>query len=290
MVIKNIVLSGGGYFGLYQLGVLKYLNEVNFYNIKNIKSIYSTSVGSIIGAMLLLKIPINDIIDYIVKKPWHKYITLEASNIIDIYYNRGILDKSFFTTILEPLLKSVELSISTTMKEFYDYTNVKLCICVYNLDKNKYEILDFIKNPELLLMDAIYMSCCIPYVFQPVKYNNCYYIDGGIENNYAVKDCIENEETDKNEILGISVHSNQKNSLEEENILNYSMFMIRQLIKRISNQTPILGINEVIIPSSEFSLVTLMNTIKEKEQRQSFIETGYNYAQVFYHSNQAKNE
>lgn len=289
MVIKNIVLSGGGYIGLHQLGVLKYLNEVKFYNIEDIKSIYATSVGSIVGVMLSLKIPMKDIIEYIVNKPWHKFITLEPSSIIDIYYNKGLLDKCFFITILEPLLKAVDLGISITMEEFYKYSNIKLCVCVYNIDKNKYEIIDPIKDPDLLLIDAIYMSCCVPFVFQPCKYKDSYYIDGGIENNYPIKDCLTREKLNKTEILGIKIHSNEKNSIDEENIFNYATYIIHKLIDRISVIERVSGINEIIIPSSKFSLITLSDTIKEREKRREFIETGYNYGQVFYHSSQEKN-
>ena len=56
MTIKNIVLSGGAYKGFYTIGALKYLSENNFYNINDIEKMYGTSVGSLLGALLCLKL------------------------------------------------------------------------------------------------------------------------------------------------------------------------------------------------------------------------------------------
>ena len=48
MTIKHIVMCGGGYNGIYTMGVLDYLFEQNFFDIKNIKTIYGTSVGGLL--------------------------------------------------------------------------------------------------------------------------------------------------------------------------------------------------------------------------------------------------
>ena len=52
MTIKNIVMAGGAYNGLYIIGALKYLIENSFFDINNIETIYGTSVGGFIGVLL----------------------------------------------------------------------------------------------------------------------------------------------------------------------------------------------------------------------------------------------
>ena len=69
-VIKHLILSGGSYKGLYSLGTLKKLEKEGFYKRDNIESIFSTSIGSIIGTLLALKLEWNIILDYIIKRPW----------------------------------------------------------------------------------------------------------------------------------------------------------------------------------------------------------------------------
>ena len=57
MTIKHLVLSGGGYKGLYSIGALKHLYEKKFYNIDDIENIYGTSVGAIIyWSRIMLKV------------------------------------------------------------------------------------------------------------------------------------------------------------------------------------------------------------------------------------------
>ena len=51
MTIKNIVMAGGAYNGLYIVGALKYLIENSFFDINNIETIYGTSVGGFIGVL-----------------------------------------------------------------------------------------------------------------------------------------------------------------------------------------------------------------------------------------------
>ena len=54
--MEHIVLSGGALLGLYELGALHKLYDCNVIDINKIKSVYGTSVGSIFGTILCLKL------------------------------------------------------------------------------------------------------------------------------------------------------------------------------------------------------------------------------------------
>ena len=71
MNIEHLVISSGTYRGIKTLGSIKYLLNNKHILIENIKSIHSTSAGSIIGLILCLKIDINDIVKYVINKPWN---------------------------------------------------------------------------------------------------------------------------------------------------------------------------------------------------------------------------
>ena len=87
-MIKHLVISGGSYNGIKMYGVLHELAKKQFYNIDNIESIYSTSVGSLIGAMLALKIDNDIIYDYVHKRPWYKISTINNINIDEYHITR----------------------------------------------------------------------------------------------------------------------------------------------------------------------------------------------------------
>ena len=78
MTIKNIVMAGGAYNGLYIIGALKYLIENNFFDINNIETIYGTSVGGFIGILLCLKIEWSIILNYILERPWNRDLSFSA--------------------------------------------------------------------------------------------------------------------------------------------------------------------------------------------------------------------
>ena len=54
MVIKHIVMAGGGPSGFITYGVLKHLSGEKYWNIDNIESLYGTSIGAFFSTILCL--------------------------------------------------------------------------------------------------------------------------------------------------------------------------------------------------------------------------------------------
>lgn len=187
--INHIVLSGGAYLGLYEIGALKYLNEKGFYNLDAIKTIHGTSIGGLIGCIMCLNMEWSILYDYFIKRPWFKMIQMTPNMFFDVIPNKGLLGYSFFENALSPLFKSMDIQTNITLLDFYELTKKELYL--YTVDINKYELvqLSFKSHPDLELIKAIQMTCSLPYMFQPVWYNNTYYIDGGLINNYPLDVC-----------------------------------------------------------------------------------------------------
>ena len=101
MTIKHIVLSGGGYNGLYMLGCMNKLLEKEFIDISNVKTIYGTSFGALCGFMLCLKMDWKDIIEYFIERPWEKDIDIKLDLLIDMVSKKGLLDEKIINNLLE---------------------------------------------------------------------------------------------------------------------------------------------------------------------------------------------
>jgi len=106
MIIKHIVIPGGGPTGIQAIGALQHLEENGFWNINNIETIYSTSAGAIIAILLCLKFDWETINDYIIKRPWDEVFKLGVNQIFEAYSKKGfmikILLKYFINLFLAP--------------------------------------------------------------------------------------------------------------------------------------------------------------------------------------------
>ena len=123
----------------------------------------------------------------------------------------------------------------------------------------------------------------MPYIFKPHWYNNKYYIDGGILNNYPVQDCIYNG-AKKEDILGIRFNRKKPTPIvKTSNILDFSRHLHRKLIE-ISRKLRNRGVgieNEIIIPASQLDIQECFKLLGDQEHRSSYINFGKKNASDF---------
>ena len=72
------------------------------------------------------------------------------------------------------------------------------------MNKQCNEYLNKDNSPDLKYTDAICMTSCIPILFEPIEYNGCLYIDGGVNNNFPYEKII-----DRKNYLGIDILSSK---------------------------------------------------------------------------------
>ena len=240
--IEHIVISGGGIWGLYAYGAFKKCCESGFIK-SNIKSFYGTSVGSIMSVMLSLKIDFETIDDYLIKRPWFDVLQNAMYNPIQILENNGILHKRLFYEIFAPLFKSRDLDPNLTLQDLYEYNHTELYL--YTTEMNSYKLVELshYSHPEWTVIDAVYASCAIPFIFPPFLKNDECYLDGGILLNFPISKCVERVE-DRNTILGISIGNYQPNNTpitESTHIFNYSFLVYEKIFKKVifTNDTDI---------------------------------------------------
>ena len=204
MTIKHLVISGGGPLGLRYLGSLEKLEKEGYWKFDEIESIYSTSIGSIIGAFICLKFDWETLNKYIIERPWHDAFQVNAKQIFESYYNTGLFDKKLAEIIFKPLLQAKDLNLNITMKEFYDYSKIDLHIFTFELNNFETVELSHSTHPELELLEALIMSSALPGIFMPVIKDNKCYLDGGVMCNYPLNECLR-DHNNKDEVLAIKI-------------------------------------------------------------------------------------
>ena len=288
MTIKTLVLSGGAYKGFYTIGALKHLTDVNFYNIDNIERIYGTSVGSMLGALLCLKLKWDDMIEYAINKPWHKCFKFSVETLLETISKKGFIQRRFVEDIFVNLLKNAGLNTSSTLLDLYNHSNIELNIFSVNMTKFELERFTYKTKPDMKIIDAVYKSCSMPFVFQPQYNEKDCYVDGGVINPYPMNICLEdlkkiNPEFDKKEILGFKIVDDSLEPANEgSSIFQFGFYMIYRLIKENYNYICNEEIDyELMIPSSILSMNDAQNIVMSKEERRKLIKEGEKYAKLF---------
>jgi predicted acylesterase/phospholipase RssA len=291
MVIKHIVICGGGPTGLLSYGAAKHLAQHGFWSRANIETIYGTSIGALIGAMLCLKHDWDTLDDYIIKRPWEK-VVVDSLEMFELFSCKGMSKPKLLDDIMRPLLESEDLSLATTLAEFHAYSGISLHVFTVELNTFQKVQLSHATHPDLPLMEAIKMSACMPMLFQPIIRNDCCYIDGGVMVNYPLHECLQDTQCRDVEVLGLKNQWNNPNERigDQSSLVDYMRLINLQLVRRVNGAAPNHCIpNEVVChvkpgvtPAEWFSILS------DAGQRLAWIEDGVAFAREFL-SNHAAN-
>jgi predicted acylesterase/phospholipase RssA len=290
MPIKHLVISGGGPLGLRYLGALEKLEQEGFWKIDTIETIYGTSIGSIIGAFICLKYDWETLNKYIIERPWHDAFRVNAKQIFDSYYNKGLFDKKLAEIIFKPLLEAKDLSLNITLKEFYEFSKIDLHIFTFELHKFQTIELTHISNPDLSLLQALTMSSSLPGIFMPTIIDNCCYIDGGVMCNFPLIECLR-DHTNKDEILAIksSYDKDTENfsNVEvttESSLLEYIICISINSMNYIKNSVKMDNIENTVrcyITDNPLRLDVIQESVRNQDLRRLWIKNGENDALQF---------
>lgn len=282
MTIKNLVLGGGGYLGLTTLGALHELHNKQIYDIDDINDIYSVSIGAFIGVILCLKMDWKVIIEYIKDRPWHKVVSVTPDMILNTMSKKGLLDNSFFYESLKNLFNSVDLTTDITLQELFEYSHITLHI--FSVKLNDMTLVDFNHktHPKMKVIDAVYASSTLPFIFQPFWYEDSYYLDGGLLNNYPLDICIKNGAQNE-DILGIkyNILPESKTLRRDVEMMEFSFFIYKKFFRKLRQNTIPKISNEILIPCDPISLKECKDLLEDADKRWKYIKNGTQAARLF---------
>lgn len=197
MNYDTLCMSGGGIKGITFISALKYLKDNYKFDLSKIKNFVGTSVGGIFCFFFSLNYTIDDIYDFVIK---FNFGLLEPStNINNLLLNYGFDYGKKAEIVFKHFLKEKYNVSDMTFKEHYNLTKNKLVLIGTNYTKSCDGVFDYINTPDLSILTGVRISMSIPLIFTPILYENCYYIDGGVINNFPIKYC------NKNTTLGIYI-------------------------------------------------------------------------------------
>ena len=207
MSIKKLVFSGGGIKGIAYIGILKYLEEKDL--VKNVNTIVGTSVGALFALLITLGYKSDQIYKLVEKIDFKKLQNINTDSILNVFDNYGIDNFDNIINLINIIIETKMPSKDITFGDLFVKTNIKLVISVTCLNTKKLVFFDHINYPNVQINKVIKMAMCIPILFTPVKFNNFFYVDGGIINNFSI-DLFDENDTD---ILGFVFKRNNYNEI-----------------------------------------------------------------------------
>ena len=157
----GLVLSGGGARGVAHLGIIKALSEQGI----RPSVISGTSAGSLVGAMIASGYEPDDVLDILVSTSFWKMFrpALSRMGIFKIENTTSIFLKYLSHNSFEAL--SIPLIVAAT--DILEGQTV------------------YFSSGELI--KPILASCCLPGIFEPIRYKHHLLVDGGVLNNIPLE-------------------------------------------------------------------------------------------------------
>ena len=247
MSYEHLSLCSGGVILISQISCLQTLLKHKIINYEKIKSIYSCSAGCISGLFFILNIDETLMENFMLNRPWYKLLNdIGYLDYFNIYYKNGLLNTNFIINIIKPILNYKQININITLKEFYELTKIDFFLLATDIDNMTSVLFNHKTHPHLELYKAIYMSCSLPGLFIPEKYNNTYYLDGAILSASAIKHCLDNEKCDKDKILCIINDKNNIN-LDTPYCIENNISNVDNKFQKYSNNITIIQFYSIFI-------------------------------------------
>lgn len=280
MDIKHLVISGGGPLLIQSIGIVQQLEENGIFKRSNIESIYGTSAGAIIGLFICLGYDWDVINNFMIERPWHNLYYFNTEILFNAFKNCGVYGFDTFKKSYESLFNGKDISIDITLKEFYEMNKIELHIFTFEFNSFKIEDISYLSCPDLKLLDALYMSCALPFLFSPYFKDDKCYIDGALSMNYPLLYCYEKFQKAE-EILGIMHHYDgviDKKLDISQSILDYATTFMYKLIRNMSSQDIPYIKYQVNCYEKCMSLNLISKTLNDPEQRKLLLEKGVQIA------------
>ncbi len=264
-IVDTLVLSGGGIKGLYYIGVIKKLEELDI--IKNIKNYAGTSIGAFFSALIAIGFTSKELAEFLML---FNITRIKKTNYNNFFSFFGIDNGNNLKIILEQMFELKGFNKNITFDEFYNKTKKNLIITGVCINEKICHYFNHNNYPKMEIIDAIRISTSIPLYFTPVQYNNKFWVDGGIIDNYPIDLFKDN----LNKTLGIYLFEEIKYS-EINNIEDFLSCVIQSFSKGIDKKS-ICGFenNTIILKTDNIGIIDLNIT---KEKIIQFINYGYEY-------------
>lgn len=258
-MIKNIIISGGAVRTISVIGALKYLDEQTL--LQNVDTFVGTSAGSILCFFVCIGYTIDEIVHFLHEHLFgNNLYSLSLDEVINfnILTAFGMDSGSTIIQLFEDALFLKYHRKDITFIELTKMTAKNLVVCAANITSGESEYFSVDTTPDVSVILALRMSISLPFIFSPVKHNNCYYVDGGIFESFPLS-YVNRYKDHLKDTLGIytltSELTTQHNKIES--MLDYVSAIFTSTIRKANDLTTQKISDKIKVINIEFDTVDI---------------------------------
>lgn len=279
MILRKLVLSGGGLNGISYIGVIQKFEELIASGDLSLEldEVLCVSVGSIMGLLYLIGYTSEEMKREMLKVKLNKLKNIRVTNLLQHF---GLDSGTRIMEWIKTLMNEKGYISRLTFKEFYDKRKINFKIYATNLNTQSLVEFNYLSHPDMPILDAIRMSMSIPFVFSSVKYHGDVYVDGGVVNNYPINFI---PDTSLSETLGILCLHKQHTIDEIDSFENYAQAVVQCMLKnRLAISNTVFKQNQDRTIQIEVDVADSVNFDLKRDQITRMIERGYSACEQFF--------
>lgn len=274
--VDTLCFGGGGVTGLSYIGCIDILEKEDWFDFNKIKTYVGTSIGTLLSFLYIIGYSNNDVKEFIIKFDLNKIEP--TTNCLNLFNNFGLDNGEKILELGKTFLYEKFNVRDITFIDLYNLTNKKFRIIVTNFTKSSIEIFDHNSQPNMSVLLAIRISMSLPFIFTPVFYNGCHYVDGALLRNFGIEFC------DPQKTIGLTTSNLSDN--KADNLLSYISGLCQVFLN---------AVNKRICPK-KFNFVRVSSNISEstnftfdEERKKKLILNGQESAKLFLDELEVKN-
>jgi NTE family protein len=212
---QNLVFQGAGVKGIGYVGALKQAIKSNIISLNQIKRVGGTSAGAIIACLIGIGCSMKEIENLVSTMKFEDFLDEKSKNIfVDNVMNsrylasiftairdivtgnsitlllkycdqKGLFSGDAFLSWIEKVIEE-KISKNATFEDCRNRGFKEMSFVAMNVSKRRSVVFSYETHPKMKVSLAVRMSMSIPGIFSPVLFENDYYVDGGVLDNYPI--------------------------------------------------------------------------------------------------------
>ena len=265
MKINKLILSGASTKVPAYVGVIKALVDNNIINLdlEGIDEIHVCSISMLISLFMLFDMSPAIMDGCCMGVRFENLIQVDKITIRSLFEEYGVSDNLLLGTAVRNMIKEKYNKEDMTLKELYEIKPILLNVKCTNVNKSCVEYFNVHTHPDISIITLLCMTTAIPFLFKPVEYKGCLYVDGGTHGSF-------NKENMDKTSLGIWIRG--ESEINETKVINMFDYCQKVLMttaydkKHMDSERIIHIVNEL-----HFSEFSVSDDIKIK-----LMQDGYN--------------